>query len=233
MRTACRHSRDWGVCGSLEGGPQPASRNPATWRQATGAYHVWASSFSGESLFPPPASNVYYIILSVHSKSICWAPYYVPVTVTGDRSEKNSERGQSSWPMEPAARWGRQTSKWAGRVASGCQKFCVFCAKNLALVSHGFRRRSLQFCLSGTRWFSSRKGPTVDTFHHPRQVFPRRRRDSDFHLTDSALCLPVRSSLHPRAAAPTWRQAPAASSQAASLRLHSPIRKVGMRAAPI
>ena len=141
----------------------------------------------------------------MHSKSICWAPYYVPVTVTGDRSEKNSERGQSSWPMEPAARWGRQTSKWAGRVASGCQKFCFFCAKNLALVSRGFRRRSLRFCLSGTRWFSSRKGPTVDTFHHPRQVFPRHRRDSDFiSLTPLSACLSTARSipeqLHPRGA---------------------------------
>ena len=32
--------------------------------------------------------------------------------------------------------------------------------------------------------------------------------DSDFHLTHSALRLPDHSSLHPRAATPTWRQAP-------------------------
>ena len=132
--------------------------------------------FQEKASVSSPSLQCLLYILSVYSKSICWAPYYVPVTVTGDRSEKNSERGQSSWPIDPAARWVRQTSKWAGTVASGCQKFCFFCVKNLALVSRGFRRRSLQFCLSGTRWFSSRKGPTVNTFHHPRQVFPRCRR---------------------------------------------------------
>lgn len=140
--------------------------------------------------------------------------------------------------MEPAARWGRQTSKWAGTVASGCQKFCFFCAKNLALASRGFRQPSLQFCLSGPRRFSSRKGLTVNTcrYFSPPPTGLSTLQATATSISPTPLCTflttarSIPEQLHPRGARPL---APAASSQAASLHLHSLLGKVGMRGAPI
>ena len=151
-----------------------------------------------------------------------------------DRSEENNNKIRVPAPrsLQPAGEDRQANGQVQWRQGAG--KVCLFCTKNLALVS--WLSATVLAVLSFR--LSSRKGPAVNTcpyFSAPPTVSFHAAGDSDFHLTDSAFRLPDHSSLHLRAAASMGTRsllkedaflfhiarlpAPAASSQAACISL--------------